>query len=480
MDNFFIGRKEEITILNKALQSKESEMVAVVGRRRVGKTFLIRSTYKNKIKFEITGIQKGTLDEQLHNFANRLNFHFRPTIPFKRPENWMEAFHILTLYFDSQQQTEKIILFFDELPWMATKRSGFLKAFGLFWNSWASQNNVIVIICGSATSWMIQKVVRDKGGLHNRITRSIHLKPFNLAETKAYFERKSINLDPYHIIQIYMSIGGIPHYLKEIEGGQSAAQNIDRIFFSVGSLLKEEFNLLYPALFDNPEIHLKIVRILGKKWQGLTRKEIIKAGKFPDGGSLSKIIEELSHSGFITPFYSFGKKNKEIRYRLTDEYSIFYLKFIENQRLESKGMWEKFSQTQTYKIWSGFAFENLCLKHIPQIKKALGIGGVYSETSTYRSTATDNLAGIQIDLLIDRNDHIINLFEVKFYNTEFIISKTYAKELRTKMAIFKAKSKTRKQLFWTFITTFGLLPNEHSLGLLDKALTMDILFEDAE
>lgn len=387
---------------------------------------------------------------------------------------------MLVLHFDSLDLTTKIVLFFDELPWISTRKSGFLKAFGVFWNSWASQNKVVIVICGSAASWMIQKVVRDKGGLHNRITRRIQLEPFTLAETQAYFISRSVRFDPYQIIQIYMAMGGIPHYLKEVEGGQSAAQNIDRIFFSKGSFLREEFDLLYPALFENAEHHIKIIRILASSWQGLSRNELIAAARFSNGGTVTKTIEELIHSGFIMPFYSFGKKKKGIRYRLMDEYSIFYLRFIENKRMEETGMWNKFSQTQSYKIWTGSAFENICLKHTPQIKKAIGISGIYAETSTYRGPGSDGNPGAQIDLLIDRNDHVINLCEIKFYNTNFTVTKSYAQELRTKMAVFQNDTKTRKQLFWTLITTFGLNVNEHSIGWVDQVLTMDVLFREED
>lgn len=478
MQGIFVGRKEEQKILQKALQSREGELVAVLGRRRVGKTYLVRTTYGKRIRFEMTGVQNGTFQEQLQHFNNRLNYHAKPIIPFPHPSNWLAAFHQLMLYCDSQDLGEKKVLFFDEFPWIATHKSGFLKAFSAFWNNWASQKNVVVVICGSAASWMIQKVVRDRGGLHNRITRRIHLEPFNLAETKAYFKSQSFNLNHYQIIQLYMAMGGIPHYLKEVEGGQSAAQNIDRIFFSKSGFLKEEFDLLYPALFKNADQHIKTIRLLASKWQGLSRKEIIEIGKFANGGTTSKILEELTHSGFIMPFYTFGKRKSGIRYRLMDEYSIFYLKFIDNRRLEERGMWKKFSQTQTYKIWTGYAFENLCLRHVPQIKRALGISGIYSETSTYRSQPTAERSGTQIDLLIDRNDHVINLLELKFYNTDFVLTKAYAKELRKKMGIFKANTQTRKQLFWTLLTTFGLEANEHSIGLIDQVLTMDILFEE--
>lgn len=477
MDQKLIGRKKEQAILLKALKSNAPEMVSVVGRRRVGKTFLIRSAYKKQIKFELTGIQNATKDEQLLNFSNRLNTYSKSTIPIPPPSSWLEAFQMLLNYLETKIKKEKVVVFLDELPWLATRKSGFLKALGFFWNSWASQKNVVVVICGSAASWMIQKVVRDKGGLHNRITRRITLEPFNLADTELFLKNQSPNIERYQIIQLYMAMGGVPHYLKEIEAGKSAVQNIDEICFSKSGLLNDEFSLLYTALFDNPEEHIKVIRLLASKRQGLTRKEIIAYGKLSDGGSTSKIIEELMHSGFISSYYSFGKKTRDLRYRLTDEYTLFYLKFIERKRSEGTGTWKKLSQTQTWKSWSGYAFENIGLKHIPQIKKALGIDGVYSEASVLSHQGSDDFPGFQIDLLIDRNDHVINLCELKFYNQNFILTKKYADELRLKTASFKAATKTKKQIFLTFLTTFPIVPNKHSTGLIDNELTMDILFE---
>lgn len=478
MEFKLVGRKEEQEILNKALDSNRPEMVAVIGRRRVGKTFLIRSVYDDRIKFEITGIRDATMKEQLENFSSQLNLYAKPLLPISPPATWLEAFQLLIRYLETTLAEEKIVVFFDELPWMSTPKSGFLNALGSFWNSWASRKNVVVVICGSAASWMIQKVVRHKGGLHNRITKRIYLQAFNLAETSAFLKSNQVNMEPYQVLQIYMVMGGIPHYLKEVEPGKSAIQNIDKICFAENGLLNNEFSLLYPALFDKPENYIKIIQVLAEKRQGFTRKEIIEQSRLPDGGSTSNIIEDLLASGFISAYYTFGKKKRDMRYRLTDEYSLFYLKFIENKRSEGKGTWERLSQTQSWKSWSGYAFENIGLKHIPQIKKALGIGGVYSEASTYLSTGKNDLPGVQIDLLIDRNDQVINLCELKFYKEDFVMTKSYAQELRQKIALFKAATQTRKQIFLTLLTTFPLIPHTHSIGLIDQALTMDILFEE--
>lgn len=317
----------------------------------------------------------------------------------------------------------------------------------------------------------------DKGGLHNRITRRIHLAPFTLAETEVYLQSRNVRLERYQIVLIYMALGGIPHYLKEVEGGKTAAQNIDFICFSPNSMLKDEFLQLYPALFDNPEVHIKIVRSLGQTWQGLSRNDLIEAAQLQNSGNTTHALDELVSSGFVSAYYAFGKKKKDLRYRLTDEYSLFYLKFIEDNQGAGQSGWQSISQTQSWKSWSGYAFENLALRHVAHIKKALGISGIYTENSSFYQKGTAQQQGVQIDLLIDRSDHAINLCELKFYNSEVVITKAMAKEFRTKLALFRAVAPTNKQIFMTLIAPFALIPNEHSIGLIDNVLGMDIFFE---
>ena len=475
--NALIGRIEEIKILNNAFQSSKAEMVAVIGRRRVGKTFLVKSVYENKIDFEITGIQHATRSEQLRNFIIQISKYSDGSFPITEPRDWLEAFYLLSKFLEIKQESEKNVIFLDELPWLATHKSGFLKGLGWFWNSRAVNQNIVVVICGSAASWMIKNVVHDKGGLHNRITKRIYLKPFNLLETETFLKSKSLNFDHYQILQLYMALGGVPHYLDEIEGGKSATQNIDSICFSENGLLWDEFSKLYAALFDNSEAHIKIVRALANKQKGLTRTEIVANTDLSEGGAISTIIDELQHSGFITAYLPFGKMKKDSLYRLTDEFSLFYFQFMENNRFGGVNVWQQLSKTQPYITWAGYAFESICLKHIIQIKKALGISGIFSTASSYFKKGTKEEKGIQYDLLIDRNDHTITLCEIKFYGAEFTIDKATAMEYRNKMATFKETTKTRKQTFLTMITTFGLKQNQYSLGLVDASLTMDDLFE---
>ena len=476
MPAILIGRKEEKEILLTAHASKEAELVAVFGRRRVGKTYLIRQTYQSHIAFELTGLQNSDTAGQLQNFTIQLSTFFKSKVPFKTPTNWLEAFSMLAGLLDRKITKKKQVIFFDEVPWMAVHKSKFLMAFSWFWNSWAVTRNIVVVICGSAASWMIQKIVKDRGGLHNRITKRIFLYPFTLKETESFLNSRNIFFNHSQIVQLYMAMGGVPHYLKEIKGDKSATQNINDICFSKNSLLRNEFPELYPSLFSNAGNHIAAVRTLAKSRQGLTRLAIVANGKLPEGGNTSKVLEELEQSGFINSYYPFGKQKKDKLYRLTDEYSLFYLRFIERHKDEGSKTWNHLSQTQTAKTWAGYAFENACLKHLHQIKEALGIAGVYAQSSTFLQKGNDSEKGTQIDLVLDRNDQTINLFEMKFYHAEFVLTQTEAKALRNLMSVFEMKTGTKKRLLLTMITTFGIKQNKHSLGLIEQTLTMEDLF----
>ena len=477
MQTDIIGRKNEIAILEEALQSKEAEMVAIMGRRRIGKTFLITNTYQKHIVFELSGTQGATMPQQLKNFRDELTTAYDQALPIAIPEDWLSAFQLLKQYVKTLDITEKKVLFFDEVPWLAGHKSGFLEALGYFWNSWASRQNLVVVICGSAASWMIRRVVHDKGGLHNRITKRIYLQPFTLLETEVFLKSNAVFYDRFQLAQLYMALGGVPQYLKEVKVGQSAAQNIDRICFSKDGQLHDEFSKLYTALFTNADKHLAVIRALSLKWKGMNRIEIIEKTKIDSGGGTTNLLEELEQSGFITSYLPFGKKQREKIYRLTDAYSLFFLHFIEKNSTEA-GTWLKISQSQKFKSWSGYAFENLCLSHLPQIKKALGIGGVFTSASTFYKSTTPDLGGAQIDLVLDRNDRIVNLFEMKFYDTVFVPTQDFADALREKKAVFKAYTDTKKHLSWVVVSAFGIKQNQYSLGLVDNILTLDALFEE--
>jgi uncharacterized protein len=478
MEEEITGREEEKAILADVTASTAAELVAVYGRRRVGKTYLVRTYLQKQIVFEFSGIHNVTTEVQLENFCKKLAGQLNNKIPIPLPNNWFDAFDILKNLLKKKMRQKKVVVFLDEFPWMQTPKSNFLAAFENFWNTWAStQNNLAIILCGSAASWMIKNVVRNRGGLHNRITRKIALQPFTLNETEQFLQHRKINLNRYQIAQLYMAMGGIPHYLNQIKPGQSAAQIIDSACFTKTGFLYNEFADLYQALFDTAERHIKIIRALANKPMGLNRTELIKTGKLQSGGSTTTLLDELTASGFITPYIPFGKQTKDAIYKLTDEFSLFYLKFMEANRAGTKGTWLKLSDTPGWKSWSGLAFETICLKHVGAIKKALGIAGIYSENSIWKSKAVKNGSAAQIDLVINRRDNSINLCEIKFYENEFTIDKKYAVQLENKKHQFKLQTQTKKHLFITLISTHPLQQNANSIGLIDHVITLDKLFK---
>ncbi len=474
-----IGREAEIKILNGALQSARAELVAVYGRRRVGKTYLVRQVLGTRLLMEITGIHNGTLQQQLENFSLILRKSFPEVVLPLTLQSWIQAFSALADCIAPKIAKRKMVIFFDEFPWMHTRKSGFLPAFENFWNSWASQQkNLVVVICGSAASWMLDRVVRNKGGLHNRITKRIRLLPFTLQETEKYLKSRRVKLDRHQLLQLYMAMGGIPQYLEEVQPGQSAVQNTDRICFSKDGLLRTEFDDLFHALFENADRHIDIIRALAKKPTGSTRNEIIQLAKLKTGGGTSQLLTELEESGFITSVMPFNKKNKETIYRLTDEYSLFYIKFIEpNRKQVSRGTWNRLIETSSWKSWSGYAFEGICLKHIDPVKRALGIEGVHTLVSSWHHRGTKLADGAQIDLLIDRSDRCINVCEMKFSGEAFEITKAYAAGLEKKLSVFMRHATPKKTIFLTMITTFGVKENIHKTNLVQNELTMNALFE---
>ncbi len=473
MKKIIIGREEEQQMLAEMMAATGADMLAITGRRRVGKTFLVRTYFDAKIHFEFSGVLNASLEDQLQSFAMALAGKIKGRKKLLVPGNWLEAFEQLTKLLDTQKSNQKLLVFIDELPWLDTHKSKFLAALDWFWNSWAVNKNILVIICGSAASWMTSKIINNRGGLHNRVTKRMHIQPFTLYETEAYLKHLGVQLSRYQVLQLYMSLGGIPHYLKEIRKGQSAAQNIHRICFSKNGLLVNEFDNLYNALFTNAQQHISVIKALAAKPNGISRSNIISASKMTDGGTFSKVLNELEQSDFITACYPFDKIKKETLYRLTDEYSLFFLKFMNNKKNIN---WQQLSATATYKTWSGYAFENVCMKHIEQLKHALGISAVYTEISSFLAKGKTNTKGAQIDLLIDRQDNVINICEAKFYDKPFTITKSYADELRNKMMVFQEKTGTRKSLFITIISSFGFVENIHSTGLVQQDVTVESLF----
>ena len=468
-------------MLQEALASPRAELVAVFGRRRVGKTFLIREIYADRLVFELTGSHAGDMATQLKAFAISLERATGSVAPLSPPRDWTDAFRLLETHLSDlrKPKTGKHVVFLDELPWLATRRSGFLTAFEHFWNGWASaQPWLVVVICGSAASWMLRKVVKQRGGLHNRVTRRIRLEPFLLPDTRAYLKANGVHLDLQQVAELYMALGGVPHYLNEARPGQSAAQIIDRACFSREGALRTEFEALYAALFERAERHEQMVRAVASKRRGLDRNELLQATGFPSGGTTTKILEELEESGFIATSVPLGRRKRDQRYYLADEYSAFFLSWLDGQKSSGEGAWLKKRMSPRFRAWSGLAFERLCLKHVAAIKRALGIAAVDTEEAmwAHRARSGDD-EGAQIDLVIDRADRCVNLCEMKYSESEYVIDKAYARELARKREIFARVEGMNKTLFLTLVTTHGLRQNEHAARLGVQTVSLDAFFE---
>lgn len=470
MEERIFGRKKEKNLLSKIYHSKSPAFIALYGRRRVGKTYLIKEYFQEKgTFFHITGIKDAKTSFQLDHFCWELQEVFgRKDISIK---NWTEAFILLRQQIQDQQ--EKVILFFDELPWLASPRSGFLQALDHFWNRYlSSMDHVILIVCGSAASWMINKVLNSRGGLHGRITHEIPLFPFDLEETKSFLENRNISMNLHQIVELYFAIGGVAKYLTYVERGLSSAQIIDQLCFTRHGPLVKEFYRLYESLFSHAENHITIIRELAKKKSGLTYKELAKKISISTGGSFSKRLLELQTSGFIDTISTFGKGKRDVKYVLIDEFSLFYITWMENLRIdETPHYWMRQNDSSKYTAWKGFAFERLCMKHLTNIKTALGIASIITKTSKWSSD------GAEIDWVIDRSDQCINLFEAKFVTSEFEIKKSYADTLRKKKHLFQEMTKTRKTLFTTMLTPYGVKENQHYFETIDQQIILADLFK---
>ncbi len=473
-----VGRKKEESELKKLYNSSKSELVAIYGRRRIGKTYLVDETFKGRITFRHAGLspvddnKKGMLKSQLEHFYYSLMLHGMKKS--KKPESWLEAFYMLEKYLEEIDDGGRQLIFLDELPWLDTPRSGFMTAFEGFWNTWGChRDNLMVVVCGSANSWILDKLINNHGGLYNRVTYEIKLQPFTLRECEEFFERNNVKLSRYDIAQSYMILGGVPYYMGYFQSGMSLAQNVDDILFSKQGKLKDEYNRLFSSVFSNPDMMKKIVGLLNTKNAGYTRKEIVEKTGLSDGGVLSQGLNALIASDFVTKYIPFGKGKKE-HYKLIDPFCLFYLHFIDKKKNIPEDYWKQNIDSQQVVSWRGFAFENVCFNHICQIKKALGISGVASTESAW-SKRSDDEEGTQIDLLISRRDNVVNMCEIKYYSNDFLVNKDYYKVLLNRQEILAKELSPKLSINNTLITTFGLAYNEYS-GIFTNVITLDDLF----
>lgn len=479
--NEIIGRKYEQQLIKERCESGKAELVAIYGRRRVGKTFLVRKMFDDQFAFSFTGMYEVSRVAQLENFRAALQQYSGQPIP--RLKDWFEAFAALRQYLETLAPTSQIIIFLDELPWMDTPRSNFISAFGYFWNSWASdQPNLKLFVCGSATTWMLSHLIGDKGGLYGRVSRAIYLAPFTLGETEAFLrDTKGMVLSRQQVLDTYMILGGIPYYLDMLEVGRPLDESIDRLFFAQGAPLANEFEFLFRSLFKDSKNYRRVVEVLSTKMKGMSRKELIEALKLKGGGQLSEILDNLLKCDFIRKYSAIGKSERDALYQLTDLFSLYHLRFVANSNGQDERFWSNMRNDGSRTAWSGYAFEQICFHHIPQIKKTLGISGILSNVHSWacRPFVTadgSEWKGGQIDMLIDRADGVINICEMKYAKEEYVIDANYEQHLRERISSFRAATQTKKSLLQTFVTTYGVKRNIHS-GIVASEIKMDDLFE---
>ncbi len=465
-----IGREKEKATLLRLQKSHQSEFVVIYGRRRIGKTFLVRETFKQKFTFSHTGLANSVKNKQLEIFYNSLckyGYHG------KKPKDWLEAFMFLEVVITSSRNKKKVV-FIDEIPWIDTPKSDFLPALEHFWNDFAAaRKDVLLIICGSATSWIINKVFHNRGGLHNRTTCRIALQPFTLLECDKYAKERCLALNRQQITELYMALGGVAYYWSLLQPSDSVAQSIDALFFAQDAALENEFHELYASLFKNSEPYMKIVEVLGKIRIGLTRNEISKAAKIESSGSLTTYLEELEQCGFLRHYRAIGAYKKGTIFQLIDNYSVFYFSFLYKEKPSDVHFWTNTLNTPLQNAWQGLAFERVCILHVEQIKNVLGIAGVRTDVYSWKTDATKTQDGAQVDMIIDREDGIINLCEIKFSAKQFIITKSYNEQLINKVEVFREH--TIKPIHLTMITTKGIKENSYSKNI-QNSIELNQLF----
>ena len=439
---------------------------------------MINQYFDNQFAFKVTGIYGQTKEIQISNFMASLNEMSRRK--YDEANNWFEAFRYLKAYTKTLSKKKKQVFFFDEMPWMDNKKSDFLSAFEWFWNDYASTvDNLVFIVCGSATSWMDEKIANNKGGLFNRQTCRLYLKPFKLYEVEKYLQEKGINWSRYDISECYMIMGGIPYYLSLLDNSISYKQNIDKLFFSPNGELWDEFDHLYRTLFTNSDDYIKVVSALSEKLGGLTRLEIIEKTGLSSGGELTKILDNLILSGFVRVSNFYNKKKKDALYQLADYYTLFYYRYIHKNYGKDEHYWSNAIDNPARKVWAGLTFEQICKDHIGQIKQTLGISGVLSQESAWFTEGDEDkgITGAQIDLLIDRRDRVVSICEMKYSVNEFLIDKKYDMNLRNKVESFRKATNCKKSIQLVMVTSYGLKEGKYN-SFVNAQITLDDLYHE--
>ena len=493
-----IGRKKEIKLLNEICDLEESSLVAIYGRRRIGKTYLVNHMFKKYrqdcLFFEFTGAYDGDKRGQIDNFIDQVYewFYVEPSFEIK---SWSDAFRFLKRTIDKEikkrDSNEKVIVFLDEVPWIdRSNKGGFLSALGYFWNTWCEpRENVVLILCGSNSSWIRDKILKNaRGSLYQRVTHQISMYPFDLKETKAYLlEQKGFMIDNKTVTDIYMIFGGVAKYLSFLNPNESSAENIDRVFFSIHGSMYREYDELFSSLFaDKSDYYKSVIELLCTRRSGFSLSDISKAFNEKLGGKLRLAIAELEECGFIKGLSKYGNSVRGVNYMIVDPYILFHHKWIKGFSRNDiatlpNNYWLHKSSSQSYAVWSGYAFEIVVMVNIRLYLNAIGRLGFFSGVYHWQHMAkSEDEQGAQIDMVVNYGNNIFDILECKYYNSEYVISKEYAKNIKNKLSMFKKYglySKQKSELRLVFLTSYGVKMNAEAHSLNISRVCLDDLFE---
>ncbi len=471
-----ISRKEEKKDLEYCERSKKSELICVYGRRRVGKTFLVEQTFRD-FAFRAVGLEKGTTKQQLKSFGQRL-IEYGDDIK-QTPENWFEAFSRLDKILSGESIRRSLngkkIVFLDEFPWFATKKSDFLVAFEDYWNRRGTQDgDLLFIICGSATSWIIKNVIKNTGNMFQRVTKKICVEPFTLAETELFFKDREFDWSREQIAECQMIFGGLPFFFDLMNTSQSLVKNINRLLFDKDALFGDETKKLLDATLSESPIYEKILSKLAFARYGIKKSELQVEIAAPNG-TYGRAVQDLVDCGYVIEYKKKYEEYNPLYIQLVDPFLLFHYHYLSKEkRIDSYE--DLIGNIGRYDNWRGTAFEILCLNNTASIKSALGIRGVKTECYPWYNSTDKKNERVQIDMVIERADKITNLCEIKYTNKPFVIDASYEQELIKKRDIFKEKTGTSQALKVIIISAAGVSGTRYTSYISD-IITLDDIFE---
>lgn len=473
-----IGRKAEQRDLDEWCHSAKPELICVYGRRRVGKTYLVQNAFEGQFAFFATGSDDRRNAVQLKAFhaALRRAGCAERTVP----QDWFEAFNRLRLALEQPDVVRascgRRVVFLDEFPWLAAKRSDFLAAFSDFWNGWAScQSDLVVIICGSATSWIVKNILENTASMYNRVTRQLYVAPFDLHDVEEMTQSLRLGWSRDAVLQCYLVFGGLPYYLDMLDRRKSLSQNIDALCLGTNAPLRREVPLLMEASLGNAPLHRAILRELAQSKVGIRRMDLANRVEGGTTGSFKRALDDLEKCGYIRCYTNRYERRKPSVYQLVDPFLLFGFRFMVDRAPDGHGLvsWKDFERTPAYYAWRGNAFEIACVNHTRQIKHAIGISAVKTEDFPWSSSTSE--PGAQIDMVIERADGVTNLCEMKYTDGPFVADREFEEDMARRRRVFQIESATKNTVQSVLVCPQGLRPNTHSWDIA-HVVDIDDLF----